>query len=171
MVFVSENVPNALREVLESRGWRISDVRLLSGREAALGKLEGISVGSIRAPHNQSELRALELELKVHKLLSDRTEAPKEKGKLLEDEESLDALLSFGRPKSSSAPALLESPVPLAVLPERKLGRRKGSKDSKPRKTDGYQELRGIALEKRMQKKEKTLVEAVPEKIEMAGNS
>jgi hypothetical protein len=159
-IYVAEYVQPSLKDELESKGWRVVDVRLLSGREAALGKLEGVTTGSIKPPANANWQRALELELRVHKLLSDRTEAPKEEKPVLSGADEIDALLSFGRSEVTNVPALITSPTPLAPLPEKKKGRPKGSKDLKPRKSTGI--LRGIALKKALEKREKQLVEAIP---------
>lgn len=153
-VFVSETLSAGLRAELAAKGWSVRDIRLLSGAERAYGKLEGIASGTIPAPKDGAELRALELDLRAHKLLSDKGSAPKaDEDRSLKGEDEIAALLTFGRSEHTNTPAIIASPLPLAVLPEKRRGRPKGAKDSKPRPSSGP--ARGVALQKKQAKEQR----------------
>ena len=164
-VYVEETLPQDLVDDLLRRGWTVVDVRLLSGGDAPRCKLRGVTAGTI-PPLSAGELRALELDLKVHKQLRQDDAPPGDKdSRALKDKDDIDALLSFGKVDGAQhVPALqaAQAEVPRVDLPKPR-GRPKGAKDLKPRKPTGV--LKGAARASKLRKEaERGIVDSlVPE--------
>ena len=103
-LFVNTTISTSIQSGLNSRGWRVIDVRTLSNRtdgdraEALKANLEGIRQGTIEA--DKDRLRWLELEAKVYGLLTGKVkikdDIPKISSNLLDD------LLNFKKTKKKS---------------------------------------------------------------------
>jgi hypothetical protein len=93
-VYVDTDAASSVIKTLASRGWEVKDVRLLDGPEAVRGTLAGIRMGTID-PKGQSHIRYLELEAKVHGLLSSKGPNDMFATKNSFDD-SIDGLLDFG---------------------------------------------------------------------------
>jgi hypothetical protein len=150
-LYISEHINDALRAKLTEAGWHVVDVRVLSGAESVRATLEGVRVGSIDTPtKNPTWLKALELEARTYKLLSDKTQAPKAAKSILETEEDIDSVLSFsaGAKAPSFQPPAAQT-APAEPKAKSKGGRPKGAKDSKPRNPGP---VRGVVLQNRLKK-------------------
>jgi hypothetical protein len=122
--FVADVVADLSQQLVTEKGWRIRDIRLLSGGERIRGLLEGLSLGTIDS--NTIDLKRVELDAKIAGLLGkDAKEA------VASDlgEKTLSELLDLGEsrfvPETDSMP---EAP--------RKKGRPKGSGNKPKLKTD-----------------------------------
>ena len=102
-LFVNSGVPDDVVSILDAKGWRVVDVRLLPNQsdgdraEALKCNLEGIRQGTILA--EKDRLRWLELEAKVYGLLTGKDKIKDLKPKI--DGDVLDDLLNF-KPKKKS---------------------------------------------------------------------
>lgn len=100
-LYVDRLMDAADKQMLERRGWRIVDIRLMETRtdgdraEAVKVYLEGIRVGSIEPTHGL--VKHLELEAKIYGLLSNKNQETYSKPKI--DDTILESLLDIGSNK------------------------------------------------------------------------
>ena len=98
-LYLAAGLSPDLSSILEGRGWRVIDVRVLPNQtdgaraEALKATLEGIRQGTIEA--DKDKLRWLELEAKVYGLLTGKDKLKDDKPKISGD--VLEDLLSFGK--------------------------------------------------------------------------
>ena len=100
-LFVAENLLQDDLEYLGKLGWQVVDVRLMSQadrKSAVEAKLEGISMGSIQATKQQ--LEALELEMRVLKMLLQKESGMPRDGAGTIPQDALEALGSIGSSRS-----------------------------------------------------------------------